>query len=63
VLDQTGRYRAAPIDENGIYRSTILADFWFKEDWLWLKQKLSPLRLLAEIIGQDRLIELLRAEL
>lgn len=63
VLDQTGRYRAALIDENGAYRSTILTDFWFKVDWLWLKQKPSPLRLLADIIGRERLIEMLKAEL
>lgn len=35
--------------------------FWLKVDWLWLKQKPSPLRLLAQIIGRERLIELLQA--
>ncbi len=53
VLDAQNRYRAAPLSEDNVYRSTILPQFWFKTDWLW--QKPQPLidDLLLVIGGEE----------
>jgi Uma2 family endonuclease len=51
VLDAAGRYQPAPVDQNGIYRSTVIPGFWLKVNWLWANEKLSPLLLFAEIAG------------
>ncbi len=59
VLDQNGRYRAAAIEENGVYRSSVITDFWLNINWLWMKRKPSPILLLAEIVGRERLIEMI----
>ena len=34
-LDENGRYQLAKIDEQGIFRSAIVKDFWLKVEWLW----------------------------
>lgn len=62
VLDQNSRYRAAPIDDTGVYRSAVVSGFWFKVDWLWQPQKPSPILLLAEIVGRERLIAMLKTD-
>lgn len=46
-----GKYRAATVDEGGIYRSTVIPGFWLKLSWLWGEERLSPLLLFAEIVG------------
>lgn len=38
-----GQYQAAPVDDAGIYRSSVLAGFWFNVNWLW-QQPLPALR-------------------
>jgi Uma2 family endonuclease len=60
VLDQHGRYRAAMVDDNGVYRSTAISDFWLNVNWLWQTQKPSPILLFAEIVGRERLIAMLK---
>jgi Uma2 family endonuclease len=35
LLTADGRYERAKIDDNGVYRSKVLAGFWIKVDWLW----------------------------
>jgi Uma2 family endonuclease len=60
VLDENGRYRPVPIGRDGIYRSTILPDFWLDTNWLWQENLPPSLRAFALIVGPDRLIEFLQ---
>jgi len=41
-LDENGTYRLAAIDEEGIFRSVVLAGLWLKVHWLW-QDPLPPL--------------------
>jgi Uma2 family endonuclease len=44
-----GRYRVAPIGDDGIYRSKVIQGFWLRVDWLWqtpLPQVVDTLRTL-----------------
>lgn len=50
VLDEEGRYQPAPLTAHGIYYSTVLPDFWFNLDWLWLEKLPNPQLVLAEIM-------------
>lgn len=59
VLNQTGRFIPMLPDKNGIYRSTVLTDFWVNVDWLLADELPEPLRCLAEIVGPQRLFEAL----
>ncbi len=34
-LDGFGHFQSVPPDSEGIYRSTVLPDFWLRTDWLW----------------------------
>jgi Uma2 family endonuclease len=34
VLDEQGTYQAVPIDADGIYRSTVVENFWIDVKWL-----------------------------
>ena len=34
-LADTGRYRLATLDAEGLFHSAVLPDFWLKVDWLW----------------------------
>ena len=36
-----GIYCLAPINEDGIFRSTVLHGLWLKVDWLW-KESMPP---------------------
>jgi Uma2 family endonuclease len=49
VLDAAGRYRAVPIDEDGVYYSTVIPEFWFNVNWLWQDPRPSPLIAFAQI--------------
>lgn len=61
VLDAKGSYQPVPIGEDGVYRSTVLPDFWLKVDWLWANERV-PLAALAEIVGAERVIAALRGQ-
>jgi Uma2 family endonuclease len=50
LLDSEGVYRPAPVDEVGIYHSTVLPDFWLKLNWLWQEELPNPQLALAEIM-------------
>lgn len=63
VLDANNRFRPVPLDNDGIYRSTILPRFWLKTDWLWQDPLPAVDDLLLEIGGNEyaqHLIERLR---
>lgn len=57
VLDDTGRYRRIEPDQNGVYTSTVLEDFWLNTKWLWSNSQPSALEVFALIIGPDKLIK------
>ncbi|HZQ07526.1 MAG TPA: Uma2 family endonuclease [Anaerolineae bacterium] len=40
VLDERGRYQPIPIGADGIYRPTVVSDFWIRVDWLWDETKI-----------------------
>lgn len=48
-----GHYRPAFSDEQGVYRSTVVHDFWLRVEWLWQDPLPHPLRALGEIVGVD----------
>ncbi len=58
VLDEKGRYRAGQITE-GIYRSTVLMGFWLRLDWLLAETLPDPLTALAQIVGPEKIAEML----
>jgi Uma2 family endonuclease len=58
VLDAKGRYQPVPLDAD-IYRSTILPNFWLREDWLWADEP-NALAALTEIVGMERMIAALQ---
>jgi Uma2 family endonuclease len=61
VLDEHGKYRAAVVDDAGVYRSSVIPSFWFKPAWLWEEERPSPLLLFAEIAGlPEAVIQALR---
>lgn len=48
-LGADGKYRSVPIDDNGIYRSMVLKDFWLNVNWLWQDPLPKVMRTLSEI--------------
>ncbi len=61
VLDETGRYRAGVVDEDDIYRSTVLPGFWLNVEWLRTEEQPSPIVAFAEIAGlPEEVIDQLR---
>ena len=52
VLDGHGEYQPVPLDPGNIYRSTVLAGFWLKADWLWQMPSPAIEGLLLKIDGQ-----------
>ncbi|MFL5805525.1 MAG: Uma2 family endonuclease [Roseiflexaceae bacterium] len=61
VLDGRGMFQPVPIAADGIYRSTVLPNFWLKVDWLWAEEP-NPLAALAQIVGMEQLIAALQKE-
>ena len=49
-LGDLGRYRLAKIDDDGLFHSTILPNFWLKVDWLW-QEPLPKVLDIAQKIG------------
>jgi len=52
-LADTGRYRLITSDENGLFHSSVLPDFWLKVDWLWQ----DPLPKVLDVIRELGLLE------
>lgn len=50
ALDENGRYRPVPFDEDGIFRSEVLPGFWLRESWLLAKNP-DAFTAFAEIVG------------
>ncbi|CAN5780601.1 hypothetical protein BH10CHL1_BH10CHL1_30630 [soil metagenome] len=59
ILDDNGLYGPVPLDQ-GIYRSTVLPNFWLNVNWLWQDKLPDPLSALARIVGPDTLIAFLQ---
>jgi hypothetical protein len=48
-----------PIGADGIYRSTVIDNFWFDVNWLWQEELPGPLSAFAQIVGPDTVIDFL----
>lgn len=57
VLDTNACYRQVMPDQDGIYHSIVLTNFWINTHWLWANPQPSELEALALIIGPDALIQ------
>lgn len=51
VRDESGRYRAAAADAQGVYRSSALPGFWLRTAWLRADPLPDPWMTVAEIAG------------
>ncbi len=51
VLGEDKIYHPAPVDDQGIFCSTVLPNFWLQVDWLRQEQLPNPQLALAEIMG------------
>jgi hypothetical protein len=49
VVDDKGLYRAAGINADSIYRSSVLAGFWLRVAWLWQNPLPPVLSVLREL--------------
>lgn len=61
VLDNSGMFQPIPIGADGIYRSSVLLNFWLNINWLWATD-LNPLAALAQIVGVEHLIQAIQSE-
>lgn len=59
-LDEDGRYELFATEDDEVVHSAVLEDFWLRPAWLWQEPLPNPLLALAEIVGPERLIEVLR---
>ena len=50
-----GQYRAAPLTESGLFRSTVLPEFVLDPAWLWSDER-SALQCVADMLGPERLM-------
>ena len=50
LLGENGEYASAPVNDDGIYHSTVLPNFWLKLAWLWESPLPNPQLALAEIM-------------
>lgn len=61
ILDQSGQYRNALVDEDGIYRSTVIKGFWLDEAWLWQSPLPDSFTTFAAIAGfPPEMLDMLR---
>lgn len=60
VLDEQGIYQTVPVSADGIYRSTVLPNFWLRTSWLW-QERPDELQALAELVGAERFVQALIA--
>lgn len=59
VLDQIGSYQQIKTSQSGIYRSTVLTNFWINTNWLWQSPQPSELEVFAQIIGPQELLKVI----
>jgi Uma2 family endonuclease len=51
VLDAEGRYNPAPLDEEGVFSSTVVPGFRLRAAWLWEPELPDAERILAELLA------------
>ena len=59
VLDERRKFRRVDPSPAGVYRSTVIPEFWFNTKWLWAETP-DSLAALAQVVGIERLIRALR---
>ena len=60
VLDAKGHYRPVPLNEDDIYHSTVLPNFWLDVNWLWQAEMPDLIRTFAQIVGPEHVIAALQ---
>ena len=48
-LAGTGRYRLVTLDDDGLFRSTVLPNFWLRVGWLWQESLPKVLDVIREL--------------
>jgi Uma2 family endonuclease len=48
--DETGLFVPSELDEDGVFRSAVLPDFWLDVNWFWEEPLPNPQLLLAQIL-------------
>ena len=61
VLDAKGHYRPVPLNEDDIYHSTVIPNFWLDVNWLWQTELPDIILTFAQIVGTEQVIAALRA--
>ena len=54
-------FRPVPIDDDGIYRSSVIEGLWIRVGWLWDRDA-DPQQCLAEVVGVDAMVAAVRAK-
>jgi Uma2 family endonuclease len=52
-LGADGKYKPVPIENDGVYRSQVLKDFWLNVNWLWQDPLPKVMQALNEIEGKQ----------
>lgn len=60
VLDAKGHYRPVPLNEDDIYQSTVIPNFWLDVNWLWQKELPDVILTFARIVGPAQVIAALQ---
>lgn len=61
-LGDDGRYALFATEDDEIVQSKALPGLWLHPAWLWHEQLPNPLLLLADIVGAETLVEIVRGE-
>lgn len=59
-LDEEGRYTLFATEDDEVVHSTVLTGFWLRPLWVWQDPHPHPLLALAEIVGPQELIKVVR---
>lgn len=54
-------FRPVPIDDDGIYRSSVIEGLWMRVGWLWDRDA-DPQQCLAEVVGVEAMVAAMRAK-
>lgn len=55
VLNESGRFEAVKPNDEGIYHSSVLTNFWLNINWFWAKPQPRVPAVIAQIVGPDAL--------
>lgn len=61
-LGDDGRFATIPLDDGGVFRSTVLPGFWLRQAWLFDPAP-DAIAAIAHVLGPDRVADALRQAL